>query len=208
MASPAIPKTPMVLAFDTSSAHCAVAVLVGDRIVAQAQEPMAKGQAERLLVLCQEMMTQAGVAYSDLTAIGVGIGPGNFTGIRISVSAARGLALGLGIPAIGISSLEALQYGATAPCACAIDARREQIYVQIFNGETIQAPALYGVDQMPVFDGPLIGHGGQSPARPVAQAIARLTMARQDTTAPRPAPLYLRAADAAPARDATPLILP
>jgi tRNA threonylcarbamoyladenosine biosynthesis protein TsaB len=68
-------------------------LLSGDRIIASIIEPMAKGQGERLLGLCGDVLAQANVAYDDLTAIAVGIGPGNFTGIRISVSAARGLAL-------------------------------------------------------------------------------------------------------------------
>lgn len=72
---------------------------------------MATGQAERLLRLIEEMLAAADVHWHDLSAIGVGTGPGNFTGIRIGVSAARGLALGLGIPAIGVSGFEALGDG-------------------------------------------------------------------------------------------------
>ena len=106
-----MPKTPLLLAFDTSAAHCAAALLSGDQIIASVEEPMNKGQGERLLGLCAEVLASADVTYSDLTAIGVGIGPGNFTGIRIAVSAARGLALGLGVPAIGVSHLQALAFG-------------------------------------------------------------------------------------------------
>ncbi|MDW3225151.1 MAG: tRNA (adenosine(37)-N6)-threonylcarbamoyltransferase complex dimerization subunit type 1 TsaB [Paracoccaceae bacterium] len=201
------PETARVLAFDTSAAHCAVAVIGGNQILAQAHEPMTKGQAERLLVLCQEVMTEAGLTYDDLSAIGVGIGPGNFTGIRISVSAARGLALGLGIPAVGISSLEALQYGAQTPCVCAIDARREQVYAQVFDGKTTHEPKMLDALDLKPVDGRLIGHGGAPAAYPVAEAIARLSVTRFRDVTERPAPLYMRPADAAPARDAPPRIL-
>ena len=69
---------------------------------------MAKGQAERLMPLVDEIFVEAGKTAAELGAIGIGIGPGNFTGLRISVSAARGLALALARPAIGVSVFEAL----------------------------------------------------------------------------------------------------
>ena len=90
---------PLVLGFDTSAAHCAAALLCADRVVAQHAEDMGRGQAERLFPLLEELLAEGGVTWRDLTALGVGTGPGNFTGIRISVAAARGLALSLG-PAV------------------------------------------------------------------------------------------------------------
>lgn len=197
-----------ILAFDTASAHCAAAVLSEGHILTQAEEPMSKGQAERLMGLCDDLMGQAGLAFADLTAIGVGIGPGNFTGIRISVAAARGLALGLGVRAVGISSFEALRLGHEGPCATAVDARRGQVYLERFDGTRAQDPELVAADELPPHDGPLIGAGGQPPALPIAEAIARLAAERYATTTARPAPLYLRPADAAPARETPPLILP
>ena len=100
-----MPSDTRLLAFDTSAAHCAAALLSGDTILAARSEEMGRGQAERLVPLLQEVLAETGTTWADLTRIGVGIGPGNFTGIRISVATARGLALGLGIPAIGITSL-------------------------------------------------------------------------------------------------------
>ncbi|UOA32593.1 tRNA threonylcarbamoyladenosine biosynthesis protein TsaB [Sulfitobacter sp. DSM 110093] len=199
---------PLILAFDTSAAHCAAALLSGDRVLAALVEPMTKGQAERLLVLCEELLDEANVAYADLTALGVGIGPGNFTGIRIAVSAARGLALGLGIPAVGVDAFDALRAGHTGPCACAVDARRDQVFLQGFDNPDLSTPALYDAAALPAFTGPLIGEGGKPPAMPVAEAIARITARRYASAPPRPAPLYLRPADAAPARDAAPVLLP
>jgi len=201
-------KRPLVLAFDTSAAHCAAALLSGDRVLASRVEQMAKGQAERLLVLCEELLSEAGVTYGDLTALGVGIGPGNFTGIRIAVSAARGLALGLGIPAVGVDAFDALREGHDGPCACAVDARRDQVFLQGFDNAAISTPALYDAAALPAFTGPLIGADGEPPAMPVAEAIARITARRFASNPTRPAPLYLRPADAAPARDAPPVLLP
>ena len=106
-----MPPKGLVLAFDTSAAHCAAALLSGDQVLAQRHEPMEKGQAERLMPMLAEMLAEAGVGFGDLARIGVGTGPGNFTGVRISVAAARGLALGLGIPAVGISALQAQALG-------------------------------------------------------------------------------------------------
>jgi tRNA threonylcarbamoyl adenosine modification protein YeaZ len=84
---------PIILAFDTSAAHVAVAVMRGDTVLASHAEPMARGQAEQLFPMIEQTLDAAGIALNAIDRIGVGIGPGNFTGIRISVAAARGLAL-------------------------------------------------------------------------------------------------------------------
>ena len=91
-----MPDAPLILAFDTSAAHCAAALLSGGQLVGSVHEAMQRGQAESLMGICEALLQQHDVTYRDLTAIGVGVGPGNFTGVRISVSAARGLALGGG----------------------------------------------------------------------------------------------------------------
>ncbi len=197
----------MILAFDTSAARCAAAVLSGGRIVASAEEEMAKGQAERLMGLCAEVLQTAGTTWQGLEAIGVGVGPGNFTGIRISVSAARGLALGLGVPAVGVSAFDALRFGTDGPCVCAVDARRDQVYLQGYGNPHLIEPQVYALDALPPFEGPLIGAGGVAPKHKTAQAIAFVAAERYATETTRPAPLYLRPADAAPARDAAPRIL-
>ncbi|KZZ69305.1 tRNA (adenosine(37)-N6)-threonylcarbamoyltransferase complex dimerization subunit type 1 TsaB, partial [Sulfitobacter sp. HI0129] len=181
-----MPDAPLILAFDTSAAHCAAALLSGDRIIESAREEMAKGQAERLMGLCAELLNAAGAAYGDLSAIGVGIGPGNFTGIRISVAAARGLALGLGRPAVGVSAFEALRYGHEGPCVCAVDARRGQLFVQGFGNPHLAEPALLDEGNLPPFDGPLIGATGQAPAHGVAEATARVAATRYRDAPPRP----------------------
>ena len=99
--------TQAALAFDTSGPYVAAALQLGDRTEVTV-EPMARGQAERLMPLLQEMLAVHDLSWSDLDRLIVGIGPGNFTGIRIGVAAARGLALGTGLPTVGVSSLDAL----------------------------------------------------------------------------------------------------
>ncbi|AXI47735.1 tRNA (adenosine(37)-N6)-threonylcarbamoyltransferase complex dimerization subunit type 1 TsaB [Sulfitobacter sp. SK012] len=202
-----MPNTPLVLAFDTSAAHCAAALLLGEQILGQSQEEMAKGQGERLLALCGELLNTAGKEWADLDAIGVGIGPGNFTGIRIAVSAARGLALGLDIPAVGVNAFDALRFGTEGPCVCTVDARREDVFAQGFEIPILSDPSLVPFTDIPPHDGPLIGARGEAPKHLTAVAIAYLAAQRFHNNPGRPAPLYLRPADAAPARDAPPVIV-
>ena len=183
---------------------------------------MAKGQAERLMPLLQEVLTEADIALSDLSAIGVGTGPGNFTGIRISVSAARGLALSLGIPAVGVSLLDCLTLGADAPVLASLDARRDHVYLQRFAEGHDRGPALVPFDDVAAWALPdltcigqrsdeianRIGADHAPPTFAPAIAIARLAATRWQTPEPRPAPLYIRTPDAAPARVTGPVILP
>jgi len=218
-----LPEKPLILAFDTSAAHCAAALLSGDDVLASVEEPMAKGQGERLLGLCREILDSAGADYGDLTAIAVGIGPGNFTGIRISVSAARGLSLGLGVPSIGVSRLEALAHGTAGTVVTCIDARQDKLFIQAFGTSDDPVPTMCGWDDLPDLyhhtDLTCVGFQAERLARhyngkvglsaiPIAEATARIAATRLDRALPRPAPLYLRPADAAPARDTPPSILP
>ncbi|MGC1503491.1 MAG: tRNA (adenosine(37)-N6)-threonylcarbamoyltransferase complex dimerization subunit type 1 TsaB [Sulfitobacter sp.] len=222
---------PTVLAFDTSAAHCAAAVFARDALRKSATESMAKGQAERILGLCQEVLAAVSLTVHDLTAIGVGVGPGNFTGIRISVSAARGLALGLGIPAIPVSTFEMLRDpdGITADASelVVVEAPRGAAYVQSFqHGRPAGSPALIDPSAPPEHlrgvNLKVTGHhaeevahhlGGTAYPRAIddpAGRIARITQWKLQQgfdMETRPAPLYIRAPDAAPARDKAPKIL-
>ncbi len=216
-----MPPDPKLIAFDTSAAHCAAALLLGDQVITRVDE-MAKGQAEHLMPMLEEMLATEGLGWRDLDAIGVGIGPGNFTGIRISVSAARGLALGLGKPAIGISTLQAQAFGLDGAVLSCLDARRGRAYVQLFSSGEAVSPArlteltseAFASDHTPRIVGPiaaeiatLTGCKTASPTCPMIEAIARLAAARIGTDHGRPAPLYIRSADAAPPRDPAPVLL-
>jgi tRNA threonylcarbamoyladenosine biosynthesis protein TsaB len=195
----------VILALDTSAAHCAAALLCGGQVVADAWEPMDKGQAEQLMPMLEKMLSDQGLAWADLTAIAVGTGPGNFTGVRIAVAAARGLALGLGIPAIGVTRLEALAYGLPRPVTVVEDARRGEVYVQTFddgNAEIMQ------VADLPDFRHPTTGNAAPNPVpatMPLTHAIAHIAAANGPRL--RPSPFYLRAADAAPSSIQPPVIL-
>lgn len=216
-----VTDTPTVLAFDTSAAHCAAALLIGDRIVTRTDD-MARGQAEHLMPMLQDLLAAQGLTWRDLDVIGVGTGPGNFTGIRMSVSAARGLALGLGKPAIGVSVLEAQAFGTVGPVLSTLLAPRDMIYAQCLTDgwpdadpvftDLAGAAAMAARDDMSV-----LGNAAErltaTPGTPLVSVIEGIALLAADPIyrmdhADRPAPLYLRPADAAPARDAPPTIVP
>ncbi|MFT4151582.1 MAG: tRNA (adenosine(37)-N6)-threonylcarbamoyltransferase complex dimerization subunit type 1 TsaB [Paracoccaceae bacterium] len=199
----------LILAFDTSAAHCAAALLSGDCLVTRRFEAMDKGQAERLLPLLEEVLADGGAGWHDLDALAVGTGPGNFTGVRIAVAAARGLALALDIPAIGVTRLEALAHGLPRPLTVIEDARRGEVYVQPFAAEGAGPARLEPAGPLPpgALTGSAAGPDALPPAMPLAEAIARVAAGRAGTPA-RPAPFYLRGADAAPPADPPPVILP
>lgn len=210
----------LILAFDTSVAHCAAVLLAGERVVVARAEAMAKGQAERLMPLLAEVLAEAGMGWHDLAALAVGVGPGNFTGVRIAVAAARGLALGLQVPAIGVTVLDAVAYGLPRPLAVVEDARRDQVYLQVFSADAAQAAQVCALADLP----PLLGGlalAGSAAAQVAAltggavrvphcdpvEAMARIARSRIGQPQPRPAPFYLRGADAAPPRDPAPVLL-
>jgi tRNA threonylcarbamoyladenosine biosynthesis protein TsaB len=199
-----LPSDDLILAFDTSAAHCAAALLLGDQILVSRVDEMVRGQAEHLFVLLESVLSEADKSWGDLTRIGVGIGPGNFTGIRISVASARGLALSLGIPAIGVSSLEVQFQG--APVLATVPAPRDQCYAQEFGTQTGTPSLMLQGDAKALAQSQNLRLGHPLPAAQLVQQIAM--HAGRATTTPPPAPLYIRAADAAPPRDPAPVILP
>ncbi len=189
---------------------------------------MQRGQAEALIPLLEEMLASTGKAWADLDAIAVGVGPGNFTGIRISVAAARGLAMGLGIPAIGVSMFEVMAHGNMADSLLvSLPAPREQAYVQPFrrgrpNGtaQLIDPTGPPGDLQMSfgvVVQGFAANQVGSAfecstiqaeiedlPRRLVRIAERRLCVDRETPQSPKP--LYVRPADAAPGKPAPVLL--
>lgn len=199
----------VVLAIDASGPWCAAALLGPDWVLMR-QEPMEKGQAERLMPLLQEVLAEGGLGWGDLKALAVGTGPGNFTGVRIAVAAARGLALGLGIPAVGVTRLEAAACGLPRPVTVVEDARRGEVYVQRFDVDGSGEARLEQAGGMiaGLVTGSAAGPEALVPALPLVEAIAQIGALRALTPHPRPAPFYLRGADAAPPSDPPPVILP
>ncbi|NDU99894.1 tRNA (adenosine(37)-N6)-threonylcarbamoyltransferase complex dimerization subunit type 1 TsaB [Pseudoroseicyclus tamaricis] len=189
------------LAFDSSGPYVAAALFAGGDSHVRV-EPMARGQGERLMPLLEELLAEAGADWSDLTALGVGTGPGNFTGIRISVGAARGLSLGLGIPAYGYSLFD------LSPGETALPAPAGMGYL----GSPGSDPALVPAAEVPPGAwSPLAAEAPEALAEARAELVTRMAEAAlAETSAParRPTPLYIRPPDAAPPKLVPPPRLP
>jgi tRNA threonylcarbamoyladenosine biosynthesis protein TsaB len=205
----------IVLGLDTALAACSVAVTRDGEVLAAADEPMLRGHQERLAPMVQEVMAAAGLPFSALDRIGVTVGPGSFTGLRVGLAFAKGLGLALGKPCVGVGTLEALAASEPGPglTVAAIDAKRHQVYLQAFeSGAAVMAPDALPVDTAAarlaeVWRGGLlrlVGPGacllaGVSPEavvieRSAPDPVAVCALAAGRTTPARP--LYLRAPDA------------
>lgn len=129
-----------LLALDTTLGACSVALVEDGKVVSKNKEVRTRGHVERLLSMVDESMKEAKLDMSSLSSIAVTVGPGTFAGVRIGLSAAKGMALALNIPLIPVTSLEALAYeyaiensNFSGHIAVAIDARRREIYFQVFD---------------------------------------------------------------------------
>ncbi|MCK5423994.1 MAG: tRNA (adenosine(37)-N6)-threonylcarbamoyltransferase complex dimerization subunit type 1 TsaB [Emcibacter sp.] len=127
-----------ILALDSALSSCSAAVIKDDEILSEIFEMRMRGQAERLIPMCQQVCGQAKLSFDELSAIAVTRGPGTFTGVRIGLAAAKGLALALDIPLIGLTTLEvvarnAAEGGCAGRIAIAHDARRSEVYLQLFD---------------------------------------------------------------------------
>lgn len=123
-----------LLAIETATEFCSVALLCDGQLISRG-ELAPRRHAELLLPMCDEVLAEAGVTRSQLDAIAVGRGPGAFTGVRLAISAAQGIALGIDRPIVAVSSLAALALGAPdngAPSLAIIDARMGEIYAGCF----------------------------------------------------------------------------
>ncbi|MSU89548.1 tRNA (adenosine(37)-N6)-threonylcarbamoyltransferase complex dimerization subunit type 1 TsaB [Rhodobacteraceae bacterium 2CG4] len=209
-----------ILALDTAGPHCSVAVTEWREVLTSLTERMDRGQAERLVPMAQTALELAGVGWRDLDAIAVGVGPGNFTGIRIAVAAARGLALALDIRAIGVSTFDALALDCIGPVLVSLDARRGRYYLRGY-GEADLSPRIadpHELRALPLPPGTVVlGHhaariaadleltAGPETSTPDPEAFAFAAHLIEGGEAP--APLYLRAADAALPSEPPPPIL-
>lgn len=213
----------MLLAIDTCSNLCAASVSDAGRELGRCVRDIGTGHAEQLMAVIAAALDAAGKAYADLTAVAVAVGPGSFTGIRVGVSTARGLALALKIPSAGVGTLDALAEEVRSsfpgrPVLVAIDARRGELYGAAWDaaGTVAAAPAVMtaaeAVSLAARLHAPIIAGsaaammaeaagGGFDVASTAATAdiaaYARLAV-RQGFSGERPKPLYLRAPDARP----------
>lgn len=191
---------PLVLGVDTSGPYCAAALVQGAQLLDVVCEDMARGQAESLIGILETVLARHSYAWADLDALGVGTGPGNFTGIRIAVSATRGLALGLDIPAYGINGFDQRQHTQPQGTLNTVPAPRDCFYVRhdAVQGLMTRAEAeSLGPRMAP-----------QPDTKTLVTSIAQLAAQHFPAPASAPAPFYMRAPDAAPAKDAPPVLLP
>jgi tRNA threonylcarbamoyladenosine biosynthesis protein TsaB len=128
-----------VLAFDSATSACSAALWRDGDIVAHRLKPMQRGHGEHLMGMVRAVLADSGAGFPDLDLLAVTTGPGGFTGLRIGLAAARGMALAGGLPCIGLFTLEAVAYGVPqsereGACVLAvIDSKRDDIYGQVFS---------------------------------------------------------------------------
>ena len=218
----------MLLAIDTAAHLCSAAVYDARnrQVVGEVSEDIGRGHAERLMDVISSALSRANCNYSNLTGVAATTGPGSFTGIRVGLATARGIALALSVPATGVGTLDALCAHALAirpeaaakPVLVLIDARRGEVYGQFFGGAS-NLPAGPFVDKSEAIapmlrdSGPgelaLCGSGAVSVCDltgrdfPVLHELATAPIAIIANTAAKnpelkPEPLYLRPPDAKP----------
>jgi tRNA threonylcarbamoyladenosine biosynthesis protein TsaB len=154
--------SPVTLAFDTAGSACSVAIGRGAAVLAQERREMRHGHAEALLPMIDRIMDPASLAPPDLDVIAVSVGPGGFTGIRAGLAAAHGLALAARAQLIGVTSLAAvaaLVRHEEAALLVALDSRRIDLYVQLFDpgGEPRSDPTAILPKALAAFVAVLIG---------------------------------------------------
>ena len=207
-----------ILALDTCLDACQAALLDNGDVVFARSEPMHRGHQERLAPMLAEAMAAAGAGFADLDRIGVTVGPGSFTGLRVGLAFAKGLAIARGVDCVGVGVLDALaaSAGQGGRGLAAIDAKRAQAYLQLFDdGQAAGKAEAVLLEEVPAWiarrGGPagLTIVGAAAPllaeiapgARPLLLdapdplAIARLAAAADPALA-LPRPIYLRAPDA------------
>jgi tRNA threonylcarbamoyladenosine biosynthesis protein TsaB len=203
----------LVLGINTVSDVCEAALVRGAQLVAERSEPMSQGHDARLAPLVDEMMREAGIVFAELDRIAVIVGPGSFTGVRVGVAFARGLALALERPAVGVTSLEALAFGSQGRVLAALPAKRRPPEVTWW-AQTIQAGrgASEPVEADPttlraMANGvPVWGSDLEAAnlgaaihvARPTAAAAAHFASSLAADDLPPPRPIYVREPDAKP----------
>lgn len=196
-----------MLGLDTATPAVTVALCDGDRVLAESTATDARRHGELLAPGIAAVLAEAGVSRGDLEAVAVGVGPGPFTGLRVGLVTARTLAAVLGIPVLGVCTLDVLALGSGLDGAfrVATDARRKEVYWAAYEGTSrVDGPHVARPADV-AWDGPVVGEGaalypqafpdGREPLRPSAGVLCRWVAAGLPTLEPQP--LYLRRPDAA-----------
>lgn len=216
-----------LLAIDTALENCAVAVLSTEAdadTITLRSERIGRGHAERLTGMISEVLAAADVSFDQLDRIAVTVGPGSFTGVRVGLSVARGFALVLDKPVIGINTLEAIAASLTdktngKPLMVALKARGPEAYFQLFSAEgtPLGTPNVAPIAEIAQSELPdavcLAGTAAQEMAELAEQSettvlsseiafpdisdVARLAL-KADLPDVPPVPLYLKPPDAKP----------
>jgi tRNA threonylcarbamoyladenosine biosynthesis protein TsaB len=169
-----------VLSLDSATEACSAAVLCDGVLVAHRFETMRRGHAESLMLLVQDVMQQAGLTFDKLDLIATTVGPGGFTGLRIGLASARGLALAAGVPIVGVTTLEAVaraNSSAECPLLIALDSKRADLYMQLFdaNGTPLSEPsAMLPAEIGSTLPASMIAVGGNAAGK-VLEAFAKRT---------------------------------
>ena len=146
----------LILAIDTALDACAAGVLDTEagRLIAQESQAMKRGHAEALMPLIARVIEQSGIAFAALDRIAVTTGPGSFTGLRVGLSAARGIALAANKPVVGLTTLTAyaaplVSQNEEHPVISAIDARHDHVYLQAVsgNGSSLIRPRVASIEE-------------------------------------------------------------
>src|SRR6202158_4434636 len=146
----------LILAIDTALDACAAGVLDTDagKLIAQESQAMKRGHAEALMPLIARVMKESGITFASLDRIAVTTGPGSFTGLRVGLSAARGIALAASKPVVGLTTLTAyaapvVSQNGEQPVISAIDARHDQVYFQVVsgNGSSLIRPRVAPIEE-------------------------------------------------------------
>lgn len=202
----------LVLAFDTATPAVTAALHDGERVLAESTTIDARRHGELLVPTVERVLAEAGVPLRDVTAVVAGRGPGPYTGLRVGLMTAQGLATTLGVPAYGVCTLDALAYGSglDEPFLVATDARRKEVFWARYADRRTRAdgPHVDRPADVPVEGLPVVGAGAglypdalgapRDPAYPYAGFLAALAAERIAAGVPldEPRPIYLRRPDA------------
>jgi tRNA threonylcarbamoyladenosine biosynthesis protein TsaB len=146
-----------IVGFESSSRRGSIALLERGCLIASLSHEEPERHAERLLPLLERLLAEAGWPKSSIDRLGVGVGPGSFTGLRAGIALAEGLSVGLDRPLVGVGSLRAMAYGALrehmGPCCALLDARRGELFAGVYaaNGQELMAPAVLPSPELPGF---------------------------------------------------------